>query len=176
MSGTSEGHVDAEVQRVLAERAAAFAKPVAKRVAAGAEVVIFRVLYERFALQLSAVVEFVRITTLTPLPGAARPVAGVVAWRGRAVLIIDFAYPPRAEIAIGEETRVIMVGEAGHVIGFIADEVEDVTRIDVSAVTQTPSESWRGQVIRGLSAGGILILDPAQLMRRFAAPSTPPSR
>ncbi len=176
MSDADDVGIEADVRRILAERAIAFAKRPGKWTVAGDEVVLFRVLQERFALQLSSVVEIARVKAITPLPGAAQPIAGVVAWRGRAVLIIDFAQPARSDIVIDDETRLIIIGERGHVIGFVADEVEDVTRIDATVLTQTTSESWRGQVIRGLSTDAILILEPVQLLRQFAAPGTTPSR
>lgn len=98
-------------------------------------VVIFRLADEFYALDIQSVQEIVRMQTITAIPGSDPWVEGITNLRGRVVPVIDLRR--RCGVAANEhtsETRIVVVGSANGMVGFIVDAVSEVLRIPADQV------------------------------------------
>ena len=159
---------------VLTERARRLARRIVveeERAAAdeSSMLLVIRLGAERVGLALDFITEVHRAATLTPIPGARAPVAGVIAWRGRVLTVLDIATGRLAPPAIDEETRIIVIGQRRAAFGIVADEVEDVQSIDLheTAPVET-ADPTRAELIRGVTSDALVVLDAAALIARFA--------
>ncbi len=124
---------------------------------------------ERAAIELDCIIEVYRASVLTPIPGARAPVVGAVAWRGRILTVLDIAHSRHEPIATTDDTRILVLGQRTASFAVLADEVEDVQ--DVSTHEALPLASIspaRREVVRGVTADGIVVLNAAALIARFA--------
>ncbi|HEY9899723.1 MAG TPA: chemotaxis protein CheW [Pantanalinema sp.] len=99
----------------------------------------FRLAEEEYAVDISAVQEIVRMSSITRVPRAPSFVEGVVNLRGKIVPVIDLRR--RFGMASAEPTkatRIIIVDVAGKTVGLIVDAVREVLRLDSEAVSATP--------------------------------------
>lgn len=99
----------------------------------------FRLAEEEYAVDISAVQEIVRMSSITRVPRAPSFVEGVVNLRGKIVPVIDLRR--RFGMASAEPTkatRIIIVDVAGKTVGLIVDAVREVLRLDSDAVSATP--------------------------------------
>jgi purine-binding chemotaxis protein CheW len=93
-------------------------------------VVIFQLANERYAIDIRAVQEIVRMQTITPVPEAANWVEGVTNLRGRVVPVLDLRRRcgvPSAEHT--PDTRIMVVCVEDGLVGLIVDGVSEVFRI-----------------------------------------------
>ena len=134
---------------------------------------IVRLAGERVALPAAEVEAVVEIEGVTPVPRAARHVAGLTALRSRVLTVIDCAAsldPNRT----GRETRdAVVVVTDGHPYALLVDGVEDV--VEASGAARPVRTSLRGgwrRVAKGtVDAEGdlLLLLDLAALIAGPAA-------
>lgn len=99
----------------------------------------FRLAEEEYAVDIAAVQEIVRMSSITRVPRAPSFVEGVVNLRGKIVPVIDLRR--RFGMASTEQTkatRIIIVDVAGKTVGLIVDAVREVLRLDSEAVSATP--------------------------------------
>jgi purine-binding chemotaxis protein CheW len=82
---------------------------------------------ERIALPAAEVDSVVEIESLTPIPGAARHVAGLAALRSRVLTVIDClaSLDPSRSLAGGASEAVMTVVD-GHYYALLVEAVEDV--------------------------------------------------
>src|ERR1043165_5997409 len=103
-------------------------------VAQRAQLLIFVLAGEEYAVDILRVREIIRYTTPTRVPGMPASVRGLINLRGRVVPVIDlsvrFGFP---ESVITERTSIVMVETTGPdgevVIGIITDAVTAVLEI-----------------------------------------------
>jgi purine-binding chemotaxis protein CheW len=113
-------------------------------VAQSAQLLIFVLAGEEYAVDILRVREIIRYTTPTRVPGMPASVRGLINLRGRVVPVIDlavrFGFP---ESAITERTSIVMVETTGPdgevVIGIITDAVTAVLEIGQEQIQPTPS-------------------------------------
>ena len=168
---------DTSARAVLLERARQLARPLAgiqqnhvTRESAS-QLLVATLGNERAGISLDSVIEVHRPRELTPIPGARAPVVGAIAWRGRVLTILDIAHTRQTPLAITDATRVLVLGQRGPAFGLFADDVEDVHDInthDTAPVEDVSAE--RREFIRGVTADGLVVLDAAALIARFAPP------
>ena len=167
--------LDTSARAVLLERARQLARPlpgieqshVTRESASQLLVATFG--NERAGIALDFVIEVYRPSDLTPIPGARPPVVGVIAWRGRVLTVLDIAHTRQAPVAITDATRILVLGQRGPAFGLFTDDVEDVH--DVNTHDTVPIENVsaeRREFIRGVTADGLVVLDAAALIARFA--------
>ncbi|MBT2338862.1 MULTISPECIES: chemotaxis protein CheW [Pseudomonas] len=98
---------------------------------------VFRIGNERYAVQAIDVVEVLPRLPLKPIPQAPSWVAGVFAWRGTVVPVIDLCaltFGQNAEARTS--TRLVLVnyrpdnGQAAQVLGLILEQATDTLRCD----------------------------------------------
>ena len=161
-------------QEILADRARRLARSdVTDHGSAAADdfstLLIIRLGPERVGLALDYITEVHRASTLTPIPGARDPVAGVIAWRGRVLTVLDIASRRSAPVAIGEMTRIIVIGQRRAAFGIVADEVEDVQSVSLHDAEPVETiDPARAELIRGVTSEALVVLDIPALIARYA--------
>jgi purine-binding chemotaxis protein CheW len=129
------------------------------------QVVVFALGGERYALETRHVREVVRFTDLTPVPGAPDFMAGLLNLRGDILAVFDL----RRSFAIAdqertERSRVIVLGGDRAEFGVLADAVHEVIVLRIDEVYEAPAAGAARDYLRGVTAGGLLVLDGAVLL------------
>jgi purine-binding chemotaxis protein CheW len=109
-----------------------------------AQLLIFVLAGEEYAVDILRVREIIRFTTPTRVPGMPASVRGLINLRGRVVPVIDlavrFGFP---ESTITERTSIVMVettaAEGEVVIGIVTDAVTAVLELSAEQIQPTPS-------------------------------------
>jgi purine-binding chemotaxis protein CheW len=166
------------IQRLTPERAQAVLQERAKKLSQVPvdepdareilEVVTFELTSERFAVETRFVLEVMRPGDITPLPGAAEFLVGVANLRGEVLAVIDlrpFFGLERSELT--NRSRVIALGGQRVELGLLADAADEVTTIRIDDVLPPPGsvEAQGRELLRGVTAGAVLVLDGASLLR-----------
>jgi chemotaxis signal transduction protein len=122
---------------------------------------------ERVGIPLAQIVEIYRPAALSAVPGARAPVAGVAAWRGRVLTVLDLASARSGAVTLGEAARVVVIGTGRAMFGLFADEVEVVRSLDAGDLRppENPSPARAG-VVRGVTPDALVVLDAQALLQR----------
>ena len=109
-----------------------------------AQLLIFVLAGEEYAVDILRVREIIRYTTPTRVPGMPASVRGLINLRGRVVPVIDLAVRfGLSETVITERTSIVMVevtsAEGPVVIGVITDTVTAVLELNQDQIQPTPS-------------------------------------
>ena len=95
------------------------------------QVVVFELANETYALDITHVIEIIRIQPVTPVPGAADYIEGLINLRGRVVPVVDlrkrFYLPARAT---GDRSRIIVVQVSDDIVGAVVDAVSEVITVN----------------------------------------------
>ena len=99
------------------------------------QIATFRLGEEEYAVDISQVQEIVRLSDITPVPGAPDYVDGVLNLRGRVVAVMDLARrlgkPSRPRT---KASRIIVTHGAGVTVGMVVDAVTEVLRLREDAI------------------------------------------
>ena len=132
-------------------------------------VLVVRLGGERVGIALDHITEVHRAARLTPIPGARPPVAGVIAWRGRVLTVLDIPSQRTGAVTIGETTRIVVIGQRRAAFGIVADEVEDARLVDLQDAAPIETvDPARDGFIRGVTSDALVVLDVPALIARFA--------
>lgn len=120
---------------------------------------------ETFAMPVEPVQQIVRISSITRVPHAPRPIRGVTNLRGRVIPVIDLRVRvglPAAQI--DRSSRIIAVSSRGRVIGLLVDSVHQVMHLDLNLIQRPPEDvlTVESDYIAGVYHQGeslILLLD-----------------
>lgn len=129
---------------------------------------IVRLAGRRIALPAREIEAVVELDGLTPVPGAAKHIAGLSALRSRVLTVIDsrasLGLPPEE----GGAAEAIVVPSGGHTYALQVEQIEDVVEsADEPAPVQAPPGSGWERIARGMveADGDLLLLaDPHQLI------------
>lgn len=168
---------DAGARALLESRARELARPASAAVSDdaaathdGMVVLEIHLVDERLGVPLSQIVEVYRPSALSAVPGARAPVAGVIAWRGRVLTILDLAHARVGAPTLGEATRVIVLGTGRASLGILADIVEDVRAIaDTDLRPQDDPSPARAGIVRGITPDALVVLDALALINRHTS-------
>ena len=119
------------------------------------QVVTFRVGGQEFAFDILQVERILRYEKPAELPKAPKFLEGVVRYQGGTVPVVDLRKRLEVDAAIGEETRLMVLGLDGQRIGVLVDQVREVVRIQSAAIAAPPP------IVQGLAAtyiSGILAI------------------
>jgi purine-binding chemotaxis protein CheW len=130
-------NADAQVERILRERAARLARPRAADAPADAmELLEFRLAGERYAVETRFVNEVHPLRDLTPLPGTPAFIRGIVNLRGKILPVYDlkkfFQLP---EHGVTDLHRIVVVNGGDFEIGLLADVITGVTTLPRAALS-----------------------------------------
>lgn len=99
----------------------------------------FKLGHEEYAVDITAVQEIVRMSTITRVPRAPGFVEGVINLRGKIVPVIDLRRRfSMASIDATKTTRIVIIQVEGKTVGLIVDAVSEVLRLDAHAISPTP--------------------------------------
>lgn len=97
---------------------------------------------ETYAINAARVNEVLRYTEITPVPGSAHFILGIINLRGNVVTVID------ARTAFGlpmldhtQNSRIIVVEIEDFVLGILVDRVAEVIDLDKNAIETAPATS-----------------------------------
>ncbi|MEM9593473.1 MAG: chemotaxis protein CheW [Acidobacteriota bacterium] len=104
--------------------------------------VTFELSGETFALPVEPVREVVRVSDITRVPHAPRPIRGVTNLRGRVIPVIDLrmriGLPPLEDM--DRSARIVSVSSRGRLLGLLVDAVHQVVHIDLNQVQPPPED------------------------------------
>jgi purine-binding chemotaxis protein CheW len=105
-----------------------------------AQLVVFSLGREEFAVEVTQVREIMRMEEITRMPKTPAYVEGIINLRGQIIAVIGLADRLNLESAErGADTRIIVV-ETGEVkVGMIVDSVSEVLRVSTEAVEASPT-------------------------------------
>ena len=102
--------------------------------------VTFKLADEVYGINVMQVQEVLRMTEITPVPGAADSVLGIINLRGNVVTVIDtrkLFYLPAREVT--EQVRIMIVECNKVIVGLLVDSVAEVINLDNSDIDVAPS-------------------------------------
>jgi purine-binding chemotaxis protein CheW len=143
--------------------------------------VVFELAGERYGLPVAAVLEILRVGTLTRVPHSPVPVRGITNLRGRVLAVVDLRVRlglPAA--AVDARSRILVVDSRQRVLGLLVDAALQVRKLLPSALTPPPADvmTERSDYIRGVYhlEDQLIIaldLDRALLIHDEASPPRP---
>jgi purine-binding chemotaxis protein CheW len=149
-------------EEILARRARAVAATRAPETPDGIEVLAFEVGGERYALQLSEVVQVLDARALAPLPGAPRWLLGAVVARTGVVPVLDLRQRLGLEGGgLGDAAQVVVVEHEGDAFGIAIERLQGrilVPRAELAAGTG-------GGAVRSVTPDRLALLDLARIAR-----------
>lgn len=102
--------------------------------------VTFRLAGETYGINVMQVQEVLRYTDIAPVPGSSSHVLGIINLRGSVVTVIDtrlrFGLIPGE---ITDNTRIVIIETASHVIGILVDSVAEVVYLRQSEIDHAPN-------------------------------------
>jgi purine-binding chemotaxis protein CheW len=139
-----------------------------------AQFLTFKVAAEEYGVELLAVQEIRAFSAITPLPGAASHVKGVMNLRGVVVPVIGlrerFGLP---SVPYDRFTVIVLLHVHGRVVGIIVDAVSDVLDLDTSDIEPTPELGLSDKAfLKGLGKVKdklVTVLEPGALLADVAA-------
>jgi purine-binding chemotaxis protein CheW len=156
-------------REVLLERARALSVPTAAPRAdeRGLELVLFALAEETYGIESRFVVEVLRGADVALLPGARPPVAGISAWRGELLPVLDLSLllgaAPGAE---GQAACTVVLGDPHRPFGILVDEVRGVREIEGSDVHPLPRAGGAGRdLLMGTTSDALLVLAGEDLIQ-----------
>jgi purine-binding chemotaxis protein CheW len=121
--------------------AAEAAEPAEARPAAPTPWVMFGMGDELFAIPVEAVREAVRAFTITRVPHAPYPVAGVIQLRGRVIPVVDLRKRiGLPAVPVTRRTRILVADLDGRRLGLLVDGLHQVIRLDRAAIVNPPED------------------------------------
>jgi purine-binding chemotaxis protein CheW len=170
-------------REMLEERARALARPIASDAADHADSVTFTLSRERYAIPARYVFAVFRLGSLVRLPGATRPVAGLMRWRGDILTLLDVrGLVGASTTALDDLAVVLVIGVDRPEFGVLADTLGATLAMHdedlLPPVTRPDAEGVN--LIRGVTRDGHVVLDARALVerhttaRRTLSSPTPP--
>lgn len=160
---------NAEVERILRERARVLAREPVPSAHAGSriELLTFGLAKERYALETRHVHEVHPLRELTPLPGTPPFLLGIVNARGRIVPVLDLRKFFELPVAgLTDLHRIILVRGQDMELGVLADVIHGVRSVAIE--TLQPSlptlTGIRAHFLMGVTAERVVVLDFARIL------------
>ena len=129
------------------------------------QLVVFRLQREHYGVPIGSVREIIRWQEVTQLPHTPDYVVGVINLRGTVIPVIDLAMRfGMGSSEASNETRIVVVEMASHLVGMVVDSVSEVLRLPTDAI-EPPSAiaaSVSVDFLRGVGKTGdrlIVLLD-----------------
>lgn len=168
---------EARARELLEGRARALASlPPAHETRAMLSLITFTLQQEVYAVESRLVREVCRIVDLTPLPGAASPLAGLTVWRGALLPVIDLrrllglndrSVTERPTLVIlddGEEGGLAGIADAAGAVGIIAGTPGELCNVPISAMQPAPDGMVAAAYVRGLLGDGTIVWDAKRML------------
>ncbi|ETR66290.1 MAG: purine-binding chemotaxis protein CheW [Candidatus Magnetoglobus multicellularis str. Araruama] len=106
---------------------------------------------EEYAFDIGVVKEILRLTEITAVPNAPAHVRGLLTVRSVLLPILDLRTMLGLEETEAEDQRVLVVEVNGLTVGLLVDKVNEVLRVPVSVIDDTPKLAAGGQELRSVA-------------------------
>jgi purine-binding chemotaxis protein CheW len=132
------------------------------------DIISFAVGGAKYALGARYITEVIRLSELTPIPGAPAHVLGVTNLRGTVLTVIDpcelFGLPRRG---LSDASYIAVFGKERAECGLLVHHASEVSAIPTSSITAFSDghPGKDGAFIQGLLPGGQMLLDGERLFR-----------
>lgn len=130
----------------------------------------FKLAEEAYGIAARQVNEVIRVGDITPVPGAAEQILGIVNLRGNVVTVLDMRTLLGIDsIPIDDDSRIIIVDSHGQMVGLLVDSVAEVVYLRASEIEVAPKVgkdegSCLVQGVHSSDAGLLIMVDIAPLM------------
>lgn len=154
---------------LLAQRARALEQPLEQESLVGElpNIVAFTLGVERYGIEMKWIREVVRLTDLTPVPGAPAFIAGVINYRGEIVAVVDLRALFRIESrGLVDVLRVIIVGSGRPEFGVLASSALEVVSVG-EELARKPLEAVSGaggELVKCIARDALVVLDGQKLL------------
>ncbi len=122
------------------------------------EIAIFSLGNEEFAIDIEDIDEIIRYEGITPIPKAPKFVKGIINLRGEVIPIVSLQERLNFKDSISEDTKILVSSVKGMRLGFLVDDVNEVSEISLEFVTQTDESNKTFSDIIILNSGERMIL------------------
>ncbi|MFQ3587199.1 MAG: chemotaxis protein CheW [Fimbriimonadaceae bacterium] len=136
------------------------------------QMVVFRLEEEFYGIDIFRVNEIIRLREITPIPGTASHVRGLVNLRGKTIPVVDL----RARFMLGthvdtDSTRIIVVETERGNVGIVVDAVTEVITLDPEQVEQAPAliKNVSTEFVRGVAKQEMHLITLLNLDEALAA-------
>jgi purine-binding chemotaxis protein CheW len=142
-----------------------------------AQLIVFRLGDEDFAIPIEDVREIIRSAPVTPVPGAPASVGGILNVRGEIAAAVDlrarFGLPPRKDPA---PKHIVITAQGKNLFALVVDEVAEVLRLSSDEIKPPPEIASRvapGCVAGVVTRDGrlIILLDLAKTLEEETPPA-----
>ncbi|RKO66878.1 chemotaxis protein CheW [Desulfofundulus salinus] len=136
------------------------------------QLVVFRLKEQTYGVDIGHVLEIIRASDITAIPGAPDFVEGVINLRGRVIPVIDLARRlGLAPINVTGNTRIVIVEVGGTTAGMMVDGVSEVLRLSQESVQPPPPmvAGVAATYLQGIAMVDdrlIILLDTTRIFRR----------
>jgi purine-binding chemotaxis protein CheW len=153
------GHINA----VLAERAKKISRPEDEMSdKKTAEVLMFRLAYREYAIDMQHIREVILTGEITPVPGTPDFISGICVVRGEIISLVDLrvllAIP---EAGLTDLNRVIVLTDQALTFGILADHITGIGTIELDRITASDPDSpiAGSKYVKGIADGTLVVLD-----------------
>ena len=106
-----------------------------------AHLVCFRIGQETFGVDIFSVREIVKAQAITPVPGTAEHVLGIINLRGKIISVVDLAQRlGLGAAAVDRQSRIFVVDLDGVTVGFLVDAATEVLKLAGESIEPAPEE------------------------------------
>jgi len=106
---------------------------------------------EEYAFDINVVREILRLTEITAVPNAPHHVKGLLTVRNVLLPILDLRIMLNMNETEADDQRVLVVEVDGLTVGLLVDKVNEVLRVPVSVIDDTPKLASSGQELRSVA-------------------------
>lgn len=120
---------------------------------------IFNISGDVFGIDISRVLEILRVQKIFSIPGLPGFLTGVMSVRGAVIPVMDLRLRFGMKPA-GKKERIILVRYGEEKIGFLVDEIREIMRLDLEDIRPSPSifKGFKTEYLTGLGKKGDQII------------------
>ena len=132
------------------------------------KITVFALADKEYGVDISQVLEVIRMREITPVPDAADSVAGVISLRGKVIPVVGLRKKlGLEEKALSKLNRMIITHVNSHTVGVIVDSVSDVLSIEEAEITPPDEILKKAKYLIGVGKTGkrlILLVEMEKLL------------
>ncbi|HNX68904.1 MAG TPA: chemotaxis protein CheW [Candidatus Omnitrophota bacterium] len=132
------------------------------------KIVVFSVADKVYGADISQVSEVIRMRKVTPVPGAANFIEGVISLRGKVIPLINLRKKLGLEGAVVAFNRIIVTKFGEGRLGILVDQVKDVVPLGPEEITRPDEVLQSARYLTGVAKFNgnlVLIVDLAELLK-----------
>ncbi len=154
----------ADSAALLTSRAQRYARPLEHADTSQEEAVVFARGGIRYAAMVADLAEIRPIDSLTPIPGIAATIVGVLNVRGRMVATHDLSAVRGEAVPVAEQSWALVAGGGLEDMALLADEIEAITNVPADSLRPPPMNlALPRHCYAGVTSDGCIVLKVAGL-------------